>query len=466
MVEMDTGVLCCRDRLAQRVAARLGPDGLIAAPCESRVLESALALRLFTVEQAEPAAAERLTRYLRATLAQSPPDPLQDAIGRAALGASVTRQALDALAAAAPLSSERELLLLRTVAAEVGCADFPRISPAWTDVEMTAARVLAAPADDSPHAVSGHDWATLAPACRPGPAPEGAQSARLLGLLALRRNPAYRPAVRRALTELATALRPDGGLPYVLGMDVRATALAGLALVRSGYPGPHPGVLADALAAQQNPDGGFAAGEADDTARCLEFLRTVAPGRHHATIAAAKEHLLARRQADGGYGDVATTAAVATALEAPERARRFVLAQQRPDGGFDRGGARTAAAVAFHAVQVLDGAPRQAALGHLGEAQNPDGGWGHRPGDPSDPISTAYAAAALSRSPGDGAALRRALGHLVRCRQPDGGYRSRPDRAAPGPLLYDVPVLAESCVLLGLTHATTPGPASDRTLPA
>ncbi|MDH6113817.1 squalene-hopene/tetraprenyl-beta-curcumene cyclase [Kitasatospora sp. MAP12-15] len=501
MAEKDAEVLRCRDRLAQRVAARLGPDGLIAAPCESRVLESALALRLLTAEQAEPAAAARLTGYLRSTLTQSPPDPLQCAIARAALGGGTiggapggmaalgTRNARDALDAVAQLSSEPEHLLLRIAAAEVGAIDFPRTGPsappapaalAPAGLEMTAVSVLAAYGSGTPHAVSGHDWATLAPACRPGPARENTQLARLLGLLALRNNPAYRPAVRRALPYLTAGLRPDGGLPFIAGMDVRATAVAGLALVGARHPGPHPGVLADALAARQNPDGGFgchpglALSDVDDTARCLAFLRTVAPGRHHGTITAAEEYLLSRHAPDGGFRDLATTAAVAHALAADpahhravERAVDFVTVHQRPDGGFERRGGRTAAATAFHAVQALDAtrpAARQLAIGFLCAVQNEDGGFGHRCGDPSDPVSTAYAAAALSRSPAAGPALRRALGHLVGCRQPDGGYRGRPEQVAPRPLPYDVPVLAESCVLLGLAHATTPAPASDRTV--
>ncbi|MFE4605841.1 prenyltransferase, partial [Kitasatospora indigofera] len=58
-------LLRCRDRLARRVAARVGPDGLLRAPCESRVLESALALWLLTAEGAAPRARRRLARYLR-----------------------------------------------------------------------------------------------------------------------------------------------------------------------------------------------------------------------------------------------------------------------------------------------------------------------------------------------------------------------------------------------------------------
>ncbi|MFF1952345.1 hypothetical protein ACFVXI_26870, partial [Kitasatospora herbaricolor] len=84
-----------RDRLARRVAARVGPDGLLRAPCESRVLESALALWLLTAERAAPQARRRLTRYLRDALDRRPPDALQRALGRGALFPSHTAHRAD-----------------------------------------------------------------------------------------------------------------------------------------------------------------------------------------------------------------------------------------------------------------------------------------------------------------------------------------------------------------------------------
>ncbi|MDH6135592.1 squalene-hopene/tetraprenyl-beta-curcumene cyclase [Kitasatospora sp. MAA4] len=517
----DAGVLCCRDLLAQRIAARMGADGLLAAPCESRLLESALALHLLTLEQAEPAAAERLRHFVRTA---HPSDLAQRAIARAVLGGS-------APGGGAPpgfgpvLGAGPESLMLRTVLAELGVGDLPRIGAAefggldprvaplpGRTAELTAVRVLAAHSSGTPRAVTGQDWAALAPACRPGPAAEGNQLARLLGLLALRRNPAYRPAVRRALPDLAAAQRPDGGLPFITGTDVLAAAAGGLALLAARWPGPQPGVLADALAAQQNPDGGFghhpgmAQSDVETTARCIEFLRSVAPGRHRGTITAAEEHLIARRNPDGGFpattrgtpSELATTAAAVTAL-APDpahqrtiaQARRFVLARQQADGSFGRSRNGSATEAVLHAVlalapesaatanatadaaadatATLAAAARLRAVDWLAETQAQDGGWGRRPEDPSDPVSTAGGAIALGLSPAVHAdrathpALRRALDHLVGHRAPDGGYPSRPDQVDPWQLPYDVPLLTEIRVLLGLSRAGSAGPAGEPT---
>ncbi|WP_051966547.1 prenyltransferase/squalene oxidase repeat-containing protein [Kitasatospora mediocidica] len=569
----DPGVLRSRDLLAQRLAARMGTDGLLAAPGESRLLESALALHLLTVEQAEPSAAERLRHYLRGALDGQPTDPVQRAIARAALGEHVPGGSLTggsltggsltggsltggsltglrhggpvgagaATAAKAALGGGPDSLMFRAVLAELGVADLPRLvpgefggpdQPGAHQLELAAVRVLAAHGAGTPRAVTGQDWAALAPACRPGPAAEGNQLARLLGLLALRRNPAYRPAVRRALPDLADAQRPDGGLPFITGMDVLGTAAAGLALLDARWSGPQPGVMADALAARQNPDGGFGChpgvsqSDVETTSRCVELLRSVAPGRHHGTITAAEEHLIAQRNPNGGFpaatrgapSELVTTAAVVAALAANPahhrtvaEARRFVAVLQQADGSFgqSRNGSATDAVV--RAVLALTPAPdpvptsslagarpadadrpgggnrpvgerqvgargqesaadRLRAVGWLAATQHEDGGWGRQPEEPSDPVSTAGAAVALSLSPtthagrGTRPALLRALEHLVATRAPDGGYRGRPEQVGPWHLPYDVPVLTEIAVLLGLARATAAGPVGEPTV--
>lgn len=366
---------------------------------------------------------------------------------------------------------------------------------------MTALKVLAADGAGDLGRITGRDWAALAPAVRPGPAWEGNNLARLLGLLALRKHPGHRRAVRRVLPDLAAALRPDGGIPFITGMDVFATATAGLALTVFGHRGPVVRRMADALAARQNQDGGFGfhpgvrQSDVDDTSYAVEFLRAADAARHRRTVAAAAAYLLDRRNPDGGFptfvrgaaSEIAMTAAAVNAL-APDPAHagvveqgvRFITAHQQEDGSFERGWSRNATNAVFRAVLACDtlrrpcGGPaedhaaverrrlaKERALRHLAEARNEDGGWGHLPGDPSDPISTAYAVIALSRTAERSAMYRDALAHLADRGQPDGGYLSRPDQAGPRPLLYDVPALADVSVLLGLAHATAGPPARD-----
>ena len=491
-------LLACRDRLARRVRARVGPGGLLRSPCESRVLESALALRLLTAEEAAPQDCRRLADYLGTTLDSSPPDDVQYAIGRAALGCGAPDggPAAWALHSLDHFTVDRKRLMFRTILAELGHADFPAAPPvafdaggqqSWLQLEMTALKVMAAFGTDRPQLVTERDWAALAPAVRPGAAWEGNHLARLLGLLALRKHPGHREAVRRVLPDVTAALRPDGGMPFIAGMDVFATATAGLALTLAGYAGPLVRVMTGALAARQNPDGGFgfhpgvAQSDVDDTSYAIEFLRAAAPAEQHRTVASAESYLLAQRNPDGGFptfvqgtpSEVAMTAAAVNAL-APnpahrhvvERGVRFIAAHQQPDGSFERSWSRNATNAVFRAVLACDtdrtgggaaqgnAACRQRAVRHLVDARNGDGGWGHQHGDASDPISTAYAVIALSRSEQHRGTLRDALGYLVRHQRPDGGYTSRPDQAGPRPLLYDVPALADVCVLLGLAHAT------------
>lgn len=75
-------------------------------------------------------------------------------------------------------------------------------------------------------------------------------------------------------------------------------------------------------------------------------------------------------------------------------------------------------------------------------SQNPDGGWGHRSGDPSDPISTAHALTA-SLPVRECALAPEGSPLLMDQQDPDGGLTSIPDQAAPRPIPYDFPVLAD-----------------------
>ncbi|MEU8761543.1 prenyltransferase/squalene oxidase repeat-containing protein [Streptomyces sp. NPDC048659] len=496
----------CRDRLARRVAGSAGPDGLLPAPCESRVLESALALALLTAERAEPEAAARLTAYLRTALRTDPPDPFQRAVAHAVLGdagrgGDAERALTAGLDGFEHFTAGRKRLMFGTVLAALGAGAFPAVpweaydtrpQQSWLHVEMKALKVLAAHGTGRPDAVRAEDWRALLPALEPGPAWECNNLAQLLALLALRHSPRHRPALREVLKHVAGRLRADGGIPFIEGMNVFTTAAAGLALSLLPEP-PAPLVpMADALALRANRDGGygFHAGvgqsDADDTCYVLEFLRRAAPERHRAAIAGAEGYLLGIRNPDGGFptfargtsSEIAMTAAAASALaphpdlrEVVAGAVRYVVRHQRPDGTFERSWSRNASNAVFRAVLALTGpgargAERAAraeatgrALAHLAGTQHADGGWGHAEGEPSDPISTAYAVTALaSGGPAHraGGPLARGLDHLVVRQRPDGGYLSRPDQAGPRPLLYDVPALADVFVLLALAHATAP----------
>ncbi|RSS53312.1 prenyltransferase/squalene oxidase repeat-containing protein [Streptomyces sp. WAC01280] len=506
-----------RARLAGRLTAAAGPDGLLRAPCDGRILESALALRLLTVTGVDPDAQERLTRFLKITLDEGAPDPVQEAAARAALGEYVDgRAALNRLLGGFDhFTAGRKRLMFRTVLAELGAHPFPELASGepvfeahgqqrWLVTEMAALKTLYSFGTGVPHLVTEDDWRVLAPCSLPGPPPYGNHLARILALLALRHRPGYAAAVRARARELRTWLRGDGGLPFITGMDVFATATGGLALAGAGAPAHTLRALAAALAERQNPDGGWGfdrgvgQSDVDDTAYCVEFLRASAPELGGPAVAAGERYLLDRQGDDGGFptfehgtaSEVAITAAAVNALApepghrpAVEAAVRFVVARQEGAGAFERSWSLNESNALFRSVLAYDSFRAVAPPGHALEAgvarararavdrlvatQNADGGWGHVPADPSDPISTAYALIAVSRgrdgpsvpcAPSARGATERAVRHLLERQRPDGGFVSRPDQAGPRPLAYHVPLLTDICVLLGLNHARAPHP--------
>ncbi|RKE18384.1 prenyltransferase/squalene oxidase repeat-containing protein [Streptomyces sp. TLI_171] len=528
-----------RAGLASRLTAAVGPDGLLHAPCAGRLLETALALHLLTVTDTAPALRERLTRWLRRGLARggsdpapragSAPrpdrtpgadptlraDPVQLAAARAALGEPV-----DGAYAVAQLlvgfeqsASARTRLTLRILLAELGAGPFPALPGGSTAFdsdgrpdcqarEFAALRVLHAAGTGTARPLAEADRRALAAAAEPGPPPYANHLVRLLALLALRHHPEHLPAVRARAAELGRDLAPDGGLPFVTGLDVLATATGGVALAAAGTPTAALRPLARALARRQNEDGGWAftrggaASEVDSTAYAVEFLRAVTDRVRSeplsVALAAGEQYLLGCRNQDGGFraagtgggSEPAVTAGAVNALAgSPEHrpvvreAVGFLAERQLAARGFERcrslgeGMAIFRSVLAYEtlerfgpggdpvAVTALAAQARAHALGRLLDTQRPDGGWGHAPGDPSDPISTGYALIALGRHPAGRGPARRALRHLLAHRRPDGSVPSRPDRADPGPLAHDVPLLADITALTALGHAARLFPA-------
>lgn len=90
---------------------------------------------------------------------------------------------------------------------------------------------------------------------------------------------------------------------------------------------------------------------------------------------------------------------------------------------------------------ALLGAPREKireAIGAVLEAQNPDGGWGQLPGDPSDAYATGLALFTLERVrvPTHHPAFRRGARFLLDARQPNGSWRVE-TRATPVQTFFD-----------------------------
>ncbi|MFJ2061262.1 prenyltransferase/squalene oxidase repeat-containing protein [Streptomyces sp. NPDC087908] len=485
---MDIDLSSCRTRLADRVLHRVGSHGLISAPTTSRVLETSLLLFLLTTEEVAPAEATLARCYLRDVLSGDPPEPLQQVFARAALGEPIEPGAAEhALSSFRHFSGPRKLTMFTVLLDEVTGRKQRVVASAeagdegreqiWVQFQRRALQIVA-----DPSSATAADFAFLTPALAPGPPWQANHLAQLVGLLALRKSPEHRPAVRRALARLAARQLSGGGVPFVTGLDIFATALAGISLLRTHPHDPRTTALADALAETQQHDGGFGftlgvtQTDVDDTSYALEFLRGFGT-RYASAVTGAEDYLLNLRNDDGGFptfihgapSEAAMTAGAARAL-APSPAHRSVVEDAISfliDAGTssERSWSRNTTNVVFRSTAAFTSLTPEAPSGlreraheamkrgmcHLTATQQSDGGWGHTPEDPSDPISTAYAVIALSRTAAHASDLARALRYLHRSRRPDGGYLSRPDQAGPRPLLYDAPALADVCVLMAFT---------------
>ncbi|MFD7656650.1 prenyltransferase/squalene oxidase repeat-containing protein [Actinosynnema sp. NPDC059797] len=298
-----------------------------------------------------------------------------------------------------------------TFLAVLGAAPYPEPgAPAdhgahtpWGEPGLRAVNTLNAVGRDRRDADTGRDRDFLVDQLRSGrrEVREANAAAHLLALLALH---AVEPDHRLVTDGIDAVLRlrdTDAGIPFMPDCTVYLGSVAGLALARCDTD-RHRELLtriAEHLVAHQNPDGGWGFTEGvrqndvDSSGSAVEFLQHLAPDRYSRTIT---------------------------------RGRRYLAGMANTDGGFPT-------------------YPR--------DTQNPDGRFGHRPGDDSDPISTAHSVAAgttLGRPPWHS----RAFGYLLRHQQPDGGFHSTPDQVGPRPIPYDLPSLANAFVLTALSDTT------------
>lgn len=501
-------VLFARDRLTRRVLDSINAEGAVRGECESRVLESALALCLMQRHGVHPAARERIVGYLQRQWFEGTLDPFHHVLTASVLGRDASLSvpaAIDAyLEGFEHFTAKRKRIFFSIVlgavagerfAFELHERDFATGSQhqRWVVVMMRALKVLYFVGRGQPELISSADLEALTvtrPRSNSGTW-EQYLLAHLLSLLALGCFPAYHDAVRNDLDALLELQREDGGFAFITSMEIFATATAGLGLVGAGVD---PGALfhvGDYLANNQRLNGGwgYAQGvrqtDVDDTAYCIEFLRAIAPDRYRNTILRAEHYMIGMQNLDGGFptfavgsaSEVAMTAAVLNAL-APskhryaavfERGVQFILDNQAADGTFERSWSSAHSNAIFRALLAMQTFNRGLselereraevrAMSYLRLSQNEDGGWGHVIGDHSDPISSAYALITLSHFDAE-FTIGRGVEYLVDQQGCNGGYLSKPDQSGPRPITYDVPVLADNFALIALDHVVSTHPA-------
>ncbi|NVB37951.1 terpene cyclase/mutase family protein [Pseudenhygromyxa sp. WMMC2535] len=509
---LDREVLHARDFLTTRVLESVRPDGAILGDCESRVLESALALHLLRVLDRHLVCRERAVGYLRREWRKGALDPFHRALVIAALGLEAESSSMAAVSAFLDgfehFSSRRKHVLFNIILGAVGGAmpdlglreqDFvpgPELQR-WVSVMTLALGVLYFVGRGQPERIDPAHIEVLKLAAQPrerGQTWEQYLLARLLAMLALAELPGERDFVARSADELVGQQRFDGGFSFIASMEIFATATAGLGLVGAGLPRATLCRLGDYLAGQQRSNGGwgYAHGvnqtDVDDTAYCVEFLRAVDPFRYHGALRRAEAYMVDMQNLDGGFptfvrgaaSEVAMTAAVLNAL-APShqryrglfsRALKFIANHQDLDGTFERSWSSAHPNAIFRALLALQTQQRclsslerlqaeRRAMSYLRLSQNDDGGWGHIIGDGSDPISSAYALITLSHFDA-GYTMGRGVSYLIDQQQSHGGFSSRPDQSGPRPIAYDVPVLADNFALIALNHVISTHPLSEQ----
>ncbi|WP_333772584.1 terpene synthase family protein [Streptomyces sp. IBSBF 3136] len=502
--------------LVQHLTVAVDAAGHVDDRCGSRVLESTLLLALLRAQGAEPGEQDRLARFLRrrrpgasnvdALLIDACLDPTgmaDRALDRAAgLPAAVS----SGTAGRGRLKS----VMLRTVlhllcgsALESNDAPAP-VGPegitTFTDVHLLSTRIIHAHACGRPHAVTDAERNRLVSLLALGPNRvlwEASATTHLLGLHAVRIFRPGDPVLDDGLLRLCLAINADDGVPFLDSQDLWLTAVAGLAFTGENTLARHIPRMADLVASWQAPDGGwpFATGmrqtDVDTTTRCMEFLHAAGPDRYHEALEKATDYLTDIAGPDGGFPtwvsgdspDLDMTAGAILAL-APRAAHHerlltgaldFVLSAQQSDGTFERSWTISESSAILRAVDALHAIPvtssalatRIAAatvrsVTRLIATQNPDGGWGQLPDDPSDVLSTAQAVPVLARH-GDPLSVSRAVIYLLKQQDPDGGFTSPPDQVGPRPLPFDYPVLTDIHTLSALRSARVPAVPARRT---
>ncbi|MGW7514596.1 prenyltransferase/squalene oxidase repeat-containing protein [Streptomyces sp. NPDC054796] len=503
------GLLAARARLSAHLSAAVDADGAVRRPCGSRALESALLLVLLRRRGSHPQEARELAEYLETPAART--TGYDAALAQAALHARTATTDVvseELLAGFDHFTLARKRLLFDVYLAVAGAVPFEpsMLRPvrgearggdntvAWIEMIMLSVRVLVAHGLGSSSQVSDLERDRLLDLLGSSRAPvwENYVAAHLLALLAVQQFAPGHPLVAEGVAAVVASRNPDGGVPSMTNLDVFSTGPAGLALARAKAEPALLNRLCDYLVDQQMPDGGWTFGEnmrhsdVDASSYAAACLATVDPVRHQSALARAAGYFRGIAGQDGGFptymrgdpSEVGMTGGGVSALawdgtthaDLLDGAARWLLDAQHEDGTFERSWSLSEANTVWRAMWALHSMPEvtRAALGEridrasaashafLVRAQNSDGGWGHRPGSPSDVTSTCYSLLALSamgRRVDQDPTVRTGVAHLLRRQRSDGSFTAPPDQVAPRPLLFDAPVFTDIWALLALASS-------------
>jgi hypothetical protein len=481
-------------RAAEHVVDRFDGDGWARDTCRSRVLESALLLALLRRTDTAPTVQGGLANFLthRPLAAGRSVAYMEDIIAEGALcrpDDNACRGA-EASTVLGHEASPRKFLLINAVLALLQLVPYRRDIPitygqyaVWTNLSLCAIKVLRG---DGTPADRAYLMSELG---RTNGAWEGNLLAQLVALHAVATFQPESAQFRTGLTAVIDRQQADGGIPFVSGQEVFITALAALALHRTGRFSDLVIAAADAIAGAQHADGGWgytlatSQSDVDDTSRCVEFLHAVAgptDAREASTLRAGEDYLLGMIEPDGGFStyirghgtEADMTAGALIALSRrwnngpPElqAATQALVTAQRPNGTFATGWSLSQPSVMLRAVDATGSLSRlrppltahttrlvARCAAWLVNARTDNGLWRRDPGTDSDVLATAQAITALIRACDSTAIVRESMTSLVARQRDDGGFDSLPDQAGPRPFPFHFPLLTTVHALDALT---------------
>lgn len=495
-------------RLRGYILGLVREDGAVRDPCRSRILESALALRLLEKTEPDSLLAHSLRQFL--TTAR-PVDPFEHALAQCALRRSPgldIRTGTTVVTRAPGFTGARKCAFVQALAClwgagapggtEFGEAFSLAGLHSWARVQVTAVKVILAASSARNEVISDEEVLLLLSTQRLARVWEGNILLHLLVLHALALLPGTERVIAEGMCKLRLHQRSDGGMPFVIDLDTWCSVTGGLALACAGAPAAPLAKVARHLLEQQRPGGGWTGTDAadqtdvDDTSVAVEFLHLLAPDVYGESIRRGILSMLATRGADGGFptyltgapSEAGMTAAVINALSTDAAAYRneihtglrFLVESQNSDGSFPPAWSASGTYGVFRALLAAhaETGSRTAetdrmisrALTFVRERQHPDGGWGQRDDAASDPLSTAYALIALTCQ-NDPSPAARGFAYLRAHQSANGRIDSPPDVVGPRPFILEIPALASIFSLLALSHLdtrTTPATPHDAVL--
>jgi squalene-hopene/tetraprenyl-beta-curcumene cyclase len=501
--------------------------GRVHAGCESRAVETALALHLLTRYASPEMAAHKARAQLKLYCMQysaryrgwhpsDSPSDLHDALSLALVGSvladddlerhagEVLRGAVDRLLLA---QAPRKRLLFTVMLAELGFVDFAElkipddafVSPEnhlFAQLALSGARMIY-------HHATGRDVRgedveiVLAHQGRDG-GWEHHILATLVILIALRRACIAKDAVELGLAFVLRQIRHDGGVPFIPDEDTWVTILTGFVLGKIDPTHALLPSIAEYVASQQLETGGWAYTETarlddvDDTAVATAFLAGHAPLRYASVLACAHQRLAEWQRLDGGVStfvrgassEVEITAKWVTAMlhhrptpiHAISRALHWIRAARSSEGSFRPEWKLSCMYPMAHVAQALRAASstprldvhpdlRPNLLSYLERHQNWDGGWGAVAGSHvSDVSSSAYALIALSACEGNPDAIKRGCIYVMGAQRPSGEFNVVGDSMGPRPLLNDIKALGSVYAAWALWEASVALDTSSRSV--